>query len=269
MRKSADFHSENFSRRYGSGMDMAEKLANRSRFIKRRMQDLEISTPELARRMGSPGDQTSVERLHKIINGKVDQPRGSVMADLAKALGVTEEILRRAAEEPLIVESDDPDSVHAALGDQVPRGMVEIDMDARLGGGAIAPTRMVRRGDDIDPVKEDPWIFPRSFMQAEMRANPSRVIVVETKGDSMEPTIHSGDRVFVDTGHRMPSPDGVYALRDQYGGLVVKRLQVLRGGDPPVVRIISDNPNHAAEDVPATLVQDEIIGKVLFGLRRF
>ena len=36
----------------------------------------------------------------------------------------------------------------------------------------------------------------------------------------------SGDRVVVDTGHKTPTPDGLYAIRDTFDCIVVKRLQV-------------------------------------------
>jgi phage repressor protein C with HTH and peptisase S24 domain len=84
----------------------------------------------------------------------------------------------------------------------------------------------------------------------------------------MSPTIQSGDRVIIDTDHRVPSPDGLYAIRDRFGSIVVKRLQVLRRGDPPIVKIISDNPHHGEEEVSAEEIETAIIGRVLWGLKR-
>ena len=40
--------------------------------------------------------------------------------------------------------------------------------------------------------------------------------MIDTTGDSMAPTMMSGDRVIVDTGHKTPSPDGLYAIRDTF-----------------------------------------------------
>lgn len=76
----------------------------------------------------------------------------------------------------------------------------------------------------------------------------------------MEPTLISGDRVIVDAAHRRPSPDGVYAILDPIGSVVVKRLQLVRGSDPLRIRIISDNPRHASEEEP--LDQISVIGRV-------
>lgn len=146
-------------------------------------------------------------------------------------------------------------------------GIVEIDVRAGLGGGGTDEGLGTRvQGDYADPVKPEAWRFPARFMREEIRAPESRVIVIETTGDSMTPTILSGDRVIVDTGHTIPSPDGIYAIRDQYGFIVVKRLQVLRKEGRRAIRIISDNTSHHAEDVGEDEI--EIVGRVLWSLKR-
>jgi phage repressor protein C with HTH and peptisase S24 domain len=73
--------------------------------------------------------------------------------------------------------------------------------------------------------------------------------------------------VIVDTGHKTPTPDGLYAIRDTFQCIVVKRLQVLRSSRPTRVRVISDNPNHPSEEAP--LGELEIVGKVLCCLKLF
>lgn len=170
-------------------------------------------------------------------------------------------------------ESDHVESEHVIGTEQLEEGadikggIREIDVRAGLGGGGTTDGReVIHHGQYSDPLKEDAWRFPERFMREELRAPESRVIILETQGDSMSPTILSGDRVIVDTGHTIPSPDGVYAIRDQYGMIVVKRLQTLRRGDPPTIRIISDNKSHDAEDVGADEVA--IVGRVLWGLKR-
>ena len=83
----------------------------------------------------------------------------------------------------------------------------------------------------------------------------------------MAPTIPSGERVVVDTGHKTPTPDGLYAIRDTFGSIVVKRLQVMRNTKPTKVKIISDNSNHNNEETP--LSDLEVVGKVLSCLKLF
>jgi phage repressor protein C with HTH and peptisase S24 domain len=146
-------------------------------------------------------------------------------------------------------------------------GILEIDVRAGLGGGGSTEGREVRHdGNYSDPVKSESWKFPARFMREEIRATESQVIILETDGDSMEPTIGSGERVIVHTGMRRPTPDGIFALRDTFGNIVAKRLQVLRKGDPPRVLVISDNKAHAPEEVG--LDEITIVGRVLWGLKR-
>jgi transcriptional regulator with XRE-family HTH domain len=148
-----------------------------------------------------------------------------------------------------------------------PGQVPELDTRAGLGGGGV-PAREVRKdGKHADPVKSEGWVFPSSFVREQLHTATAKLLVLDTSGDSMAPTLMSGDRVIVDTGHKTPSPDGLYAIRDTFEGIVVKRLQVVRSPKHPRVKIISDNPNHAAEEVP--LNELEVVGKVLCGLKVF
>lgn len=146
-------------------------------------------------------------------------------------------------------------------------GIIEIDVRAGLGGGGSVEGReVIHDGDYADPIKDESWKFPSRFMREEVRATESQVRIIETHGDSMEPTIGSGERIIVHTGMKVPSPDGIFALRDTFGNIIAKRLQVLRKGDPPRVLIISDNKSHPTEEVGLDEIQ--IVGRVLWGLKR-
>ncbi len=148
-----------------------------------------------------------------------------------------------------------------------PGQVPELDTRAGLGGGGV-PAREVRKeGRHADPVKSEGWVFPPSFVREQLHTATARLLVLDTAGDSMAPTLMSGDRVIVDTGHKTPTPDGLYAIRDTFAGIVIKRLQVGRPLKQARVKIISDNPNHAAEEV--LLNELEIVGKVLCGLKLF
>jgi len=146
-----------------------------------------------------------------------------------------------------------------------PGQVPELDTRAGMGGGGL-PTREVRKdGKHADPLKAEGWLFPASFVREQLHTSPGRLLVLDTTGDSMAPTVVSGERVIVDTGHKTPTPDGLYAIRDTFECIVVKRLQVVRSSRPTRVKIISDNPNHPSEEIP--LGELEIVGKVLCCLK--
>lgn len=96
---------------------------------------------------------------------------------------------------------------------------------------------------------------------AEMGLYPDKVVTVLAAGDSMEPTLHDGDVLLVDTAQRQVVKDAIYIIRQQ-GLLYVKRLQRLYDG---AIRISSDNKAYAVEVVPKKdLGYLEIIGRVVW-----
>jgi transcriptional regulator with XRE-family HTH domain len=141
----------------------------------------------------------------------------------------------------------------------------ELDTRAGLGGGGLPAREMRKEGRHADALKAEGWLFPTSFVRDQLHSSPARLLVLDTNGDSMAPTIMSGERVIIDTGHKTPTPDGLYAIRDTFECIVVKRLQVLRSARPTRVKIISDNANHPSEEAP--LADLEIVGKVLCCLK--
>jgi len=74
----------------------------------------------------------------------------------------------------------------------------------------------------------------------------------------MEPRLYEGDRVFIDLRYTVPSPEGIFALWDGYG-VVVKRVEIVRGSDPLRVRIISANASYTPYEV--ALDDIKIIGR--------
>jgi transcriptional regulator with XRE-family HTH domain len=121
--------------------------------------------------------------------------------------------------------------------------------------------RKRRDGRHVDRIKSEGWIFPPSFVNNQLRSSAKQLVVVEADGDSMAPTITSGEKVIVDISHKTPSPDGLYAIRDSFDNFIIRRLQLLRAAQQSQVKIISDNPKHAVEEV--ALDEVEFVGKAL------
>lgn len=142
--------------------------------------------------------------------------------------------------------------------------IVEIDVRAGLGGGGEAGSHPVNVGgimhaDDIKAV----WNLPEAYVRTELRASPAAVRIVEVIGDSMSPTLESGDRVAINTEDINPSPPGVFALWDGFG-LVIKRLERIFGSDR--LRVISDNPAHQIVELAAEEIR--IVGRACWRAHR-
>ncbi len=93
--------------------------------------------------------------------------------------------------------------------------------------------------------------------------------IITIIGDSMEKPdgggLRPGDKVLVDTGQKLPSPPGIFATWDGLA-VVVKRLEYLDDHDPPMIRLISDNPAHRTYERHVEEVN--IVGRVIGLWRR-
>lgn len=142
-----------------------------------------------------------------------------------------------------------------------PNFIDEIDIYAGLGGGGLTIIESTA-SNGLTFSKEsvrDQWRLPDSILN-QFNAKASHIKAFPCKGNSMTPLIYDGDVVFADTRHRVPSPDGVYVLADQFGGVVVKELQVLSrpSEDPVIVKILSVNQSYKPQEL--TLDEIHIIG---------
>ena len=144
----------------------------------------------------------------------------------------------------------------------VPGAVPEVDARAGAGSGQVGDHEIVtlQRGETYvgHRVISD-WVFPSAFLRHELHVQPGGIMVLEVVGDSMSPTLETGDRVIVDTSHSRPTPDGIYVI-EEGDGPMVKRLQLVRRSEPAEVRIISDNSHH--ETYTLRLDDIRIIGRV-------
>ena len=104
--------------------------------------------------------------------------------------------------------------------------------------------------------------FREEWVRAVTKAPLDQLAVITVDGDSMEPTLRTGDTVLVDFRQNQPGDkDGIYVIRTG-NGLQVKRVQV-ELGRPPRLTVLSDNPvyqpqrNLGADDV-------QVIGRVIW-----
>ena len=144
----------------------------------------------------------------------------------------------------------------------------EVDIRAGLGGGGVAA--MVNQTDSNGYTTEvedlrDIWGFPNGYALQELRVDGKNARLIEVQGDSMEPTLTTGDKVMVDCSQKSPTPPGLFALWDGLG-VVVKRLEHILNSDPIKIRIISDNERHS--NVEELLDQVNIIGRIIWLARR-
>jgi transcriptional regulator with XRE-family HTH domain len=221
-----------------------------------------MSRSELVRLSG-----ISKQQLSRLENGQI-RMRLDHLQSFAPHLGYTPEQILLWGRFPGTEANDSaaPQArfVQQELAETSSRGVPEID--SRGSGNTKRNVRRDRRRH-TDHLKNERWFFPDNFIRKQLHASVERLLVLETNGDSMAPTIASGERVIVDVDHKTPSPDGLYAIRDPFGAIIVRRLHVLRSSRPASVRVISDNKNHPSEEAP--LNELDIVGRILCCLKIF
>lgn len=107
-------------------------------------------------------------------------------------------------------------------------------------------------------------LLPRALIVDELRGKPSDFLLIDIRGDSMEPDFKHGDQVLVDRRDRSPAQPGPFAVWDgEWGEYVVKNIERLGNGR---IRMFSSNDKYT----PVEIVHEQtrIIGRPVFYGRR-
>jgi phage repressor protein C with HTH and peptisase S24 domain len=104
------------------------------------------------------------------------------------------------------------------------------------------------------------YTFPSSGFREQYGATPEGVIIDEVRGDSQVPTLNPGQRIMINLRDRKPSPPGFFLVWDGLG-MVLKRIELIPGSNPPTIRLLSDNPRYPSYE--RTLEEAQISGRVI------
>lgn len=173
-----------------------------------------------------------------------------------------------AARKPDHRHSDD--MIAEALDGARRLGLVvpEIDFKAGAGGGGLPASELAGKQGDYSVSRDvisGEWVIPEAFLSSELNVRAENARIVTVVGDSMEPTLMSGDKILVDVADKAPSPPGIFCFWDGFG-VVIKRLEIIPNTEPPTLVITSDNPKHGRYE--RTMEEVNIIGRVKSFTRR-
>jgi len=106
-------------------------------------------------------------------------------------------------------------------------------------------------------------LVPRALIVDVLRGSPKDFLLIDVRGDSMEPDFHHGDQLLIDCRDKSPAQPGPFALWDgEWGEYVVKNVE----RDGGLFRIFSTNTKYNPQHIEAE--QTRIIGRpVWFGRR--
>jgi phage repressor protein C with HTH and peptisase S24 domain len=126
------------------------------------------------------------------------------------------------------------------------------NIEASAGGGSIVHSEQI----------VDHLAFKAGWVHKELGTDPKKLLLVHAMGDSMEPTIRSGDLLLVDRNKSRVKGDGIYLINLD-DGLMVKRVEWLLGGS---VTIRGDNSVVSREQTLSSseLEKLHILGRIVW-----
>jgi phage repressor protein C with HTH and peptisase S24 domain len=112
------------------------------------------------------------------------------------------------------------------------------------------------------------WGIPAPFLRDELRVRSTRAHILPIRGDSMAETLFDGDRVIIDLDDTDVSQGGIFALVDDDGTVIVKQVELVRGGGGRRrILCTSRNPSYKAFEL-ALEEPVRIIGRVASRITR-
>lgn len=196
------------------------------------------------------------------------EPNLTTMKKLAIGLGTTLEWLASGTGpettdkvEAPVSETANPEETdrrylpeHGGVYNLRPDGVPEVATRGSLGPGGVEAFLPVTTENGITIAQDlvaDEWGIPDAFVRV-LRTRRSALRIMEVEGDSgydparpdLPGSLLPGDKVFIDTADRRPSPPGPFAVWDGIG-VVVKWIEVDDSSGDPMVVLRSRNPTYS------------------------
>lgn len=211
--------------------------------------------------------ETSGKPLWDIERGKVKKPSPRVLRAIEKVMGFEPESLVdlvHPKEGALVVKTPRVEPKPTRIDHAPDQPQVK-----SVDGGETAPvTRLdlsysMGPGTDLDTsyIESEAFEFDIGFLRSMTVTPPERLRIVDGIGDSMQPTLHDRDLLFVDVNQAsLNAQDRIWAIW-LFGLGAVKRLRAL---DAEKVLVISDNPDVENQVVNRTdiIIHGRVVGSI-------
>lgn len=177
------------------------------------------------------------------------EPMARPMGRMAELAGRTVE---QFMDQPWFADGSAHPRTPPPANDDETAELIALDLSLSMGPGTLIE----------DFIEEERVRISLAFIQAITRTPSDRLRLVRGIGESMEPTLRTGDRVMVDINERqLTRAHGIYWI-DHLGTHGIKRLRASGRGK---VMIMSDNP--AVPDFEADAADIRIEGRVIWFAR--
>ncbi len=215
--------------------------------------DKGITDIDLAKKLGTNKDTLAAYRQRKGLL------KGEVIENLVHRYGFNPMWLFRGQGEPFSGACDKyPDICGPASGIAVV-GEPDIQPDEFVFIKHMRGKISAGTGLDPDNISDYHCAFRKDWLRKK-GVSPDNLSLIKVQGDSMEPTLLSGDLVLVDHSRTVVAPQGgIYAIATDHE-IMIKRIQVLFPQNK--LKIISDNPRY--EPIEADPGQIRINGRAIW-----
>lgn len=196
---------------------------------------------------------------------------GLKQRELAEALGIEENKISKARSGERQFKAGEVakakewfDSIEQRGGFQITSDLPPVDPQSEYVPVEVLPTVAGMGGGGTGDGDHEIALIPRALIVDVLRGHPGDFLLINVRGDSMEPDFRHGDQILVDKRDTSPAQPGPFALWDgDWGEYVVKNVERSRAGE---VRVFSTNPKYQTELTASETTK--IIGRpVWFGRR--
>jgi len=187
--------------------------------------------------------------VRDILNGKSAHPRLDTVSRMASALGVT------------VSDLMVPDASHIGNTPDLPA----VDPAHDYVAVQVLPTFAGAGGGGTGDGDAATTLIRRDLVVHELRAKPEDLLLIEVRGDSMEPTFQNGDQLLIDRRDTNPRQPGPFALWYS-DGYVVKNVEIIRSTGK--LRIFSANSAYSPDEVDPREDDIQIMGRPVWFARR-
>lgn len=204
--------------------------------LRQHMHRQQLTARELARKSG-----VKSSFIYDILNGKSTNPSTVKLAKVAHALGVN----------------------LSQLVDPSPTTSPSLKVASTFAyDGHIAPHWL---GTDALPALTcAPLSFSKRWLSGQLSADVAALSLFHITGDSMSPTLQSGDVVLINQNHVTPTPAGLYVIREGTS-YCARRLECRHEQGTATVRIGCDNDYYSSYE--RTLEDVAILGRIVWVAR--
>lgn len=214
-------------------------------------------------------DKSEAQRRDRQLLNDLEAFYGKTLSELARRCGLATSTLTRPRNQPVKyrLSQDTLDKLREGLPEFFNRKDDEPFVGERsYVAVSVLPSYAGMGGGGTGDGDLETALISRQLVEDELRAKPADLLLIDVRGDSMEPDFKQGDQILVDKRDRDPAQPGPFALwdGDAYVVKLVERVPMQRGR----YRVFSANSRYTGFEFDDDDDSIKIMGRPVWFARR-